>query len=282
MQISGNYIYKHNVNWSMLTEGITLPIDSQHIFSQNMGKMMQRGEVKDIKLILDGKTYHALIRNVAFDQAKYKRSDILQIRYKKNGELAIALQNIFYQSYNYISSERASRDKSPREKVTLPEGFEEYLAIYTTELENTYLLEAIVTNDLYEVKGQLREQTEKVFEAAINYNLEDDTSAITQSIGIIKVRKLNRAIGNNLKQLYDYRCQICGSRIGDNYGSYVIEAHHIDEFVKSMNNNANNQMIVCPNHHSIIHDVHPSFDKRSKIYIYQNGYREGLALNLHL
>ena len=35
------------------------------------------------------------------------------------------------------------------------------------------------------------------------------------------------------------------------YGSHIVEAHHIDYFVSSLNNDASNQLIVCPNHHSI-------------------------------
>lgn len=52
--------------------------------------------------------------------------------------------------------------------------------------------------------------------------------------------------------------------------------------MKSLNNNMNNIMIVCPNHHSIIHDVNPCFDKKGGIFIYKNGYKEGLQLNYHL
>jgi predicted restriction endonuclease len=70
--------------------------------------------------------------------------------------------------------------------------------------------------------------------------------------------------------------------IGEEYGSHIAEAHHIDYFVNSLNNDANNQMILCPNHHSIIHDVNPFFDRKRLIYIYKNGFEEKLMLNQHL
>jgi predicted restriction endonuclease len=98
----------------------------------------------------------------------------------------------------------------------------------------------------------------------------------------VRIRKLNRKIGENLKLLYGYRCQICGRLIGEEYGSHIAEAHHIDYFVNSLNNDANNQMILCPNHHSIIHDVNPVFDRKRLIYIYKNGLEEKLMLNQHL
>ena len=89
-------------------------------------------------------------------------------------------------------------------------------------------------------------------------------------------------ISENLKLLYGYRCQLCGKLIGEEFGSHVAEAHHIDYFVNSLNNDANNQMVVCPNHHSIIHDADPIFDRRRRMYVYKNGLEQGLVLNKHL
>lgn len=82
--------------------------------------------------------------------------------------------------------------------------------------------------------------------------------------------------------LYGYRCQICGKLIGEPYGTDVAESHHIDYYVRSMNNDANNQIILCPNHHSIIHAAEPEFRRDSLSFMYPNGFVEGLAINLHL
>jgi len=49
-----------------------------------------------------------------------------------------------------------------------------------------------------------------------------------------------------------------------------------------MNNDANNQIILCPNHHSIIHAAEPEFRRDSLSFMYPNGFVEGLAINLHL
>ena len=113
-------------------------------------------------------------------------------------------------------------------------------------------------------------------------DIKDETSTIVEVQKTSKIRKLNRKIGEYLKELYGYRCQICGCLIGEEYGSHIAEAHHIDYFVKSLNNNADNQMIVCPNHHRIIHDANPAFDRSEILYVYPNGYREKLQLNKHL
>jgi predicted HNH restriction endonuclease len=71
-------------------------------------------------------------------------------------------------------------------------------------------------------------------------------------------------------------------RNGHKYGSNLIHAHHIEPFSQSLNNNASNIMILCPNHHGIIHDQNPQFDRKRKVFQYPNGYAEGLKVNLHL
>ena len=53
--ISGEYVYKKEVDWSLLMEGLTLPVDNQVVFGQIMGRFIQRGESKDITLYLEGK-----------------------------------------------------------------------------------------------------------------------------------------------------------------------------------------------------------------------------------
>jgi len=132
------------------------------------------------------------------------------------------------------------------------------------------------------LKNIVENQPERVLEASFNYDVADQISKIFETERIVKIRKLNRKIGDNLKLLYNYRCQICGKSIGAKYDSHVVEAHHIDYFTKSFNNDSNNQLIVCPNHHSIIHDVDPVFDRKRLIYLYPNGFKEGLLLNRHL
>jgi len=282
METTENYVYKKEVDWSLLTDGIAIPFENQVIFGRNMGKFLSRGESREIKLFLDGKIYTAKVNNLNFALKFNRIKDTLQIRYSPNGDLANALKNIFAKSYQFIVEKRSSRDPKDRSMIKLPEDFKEYLAIYTTEYENTYLLETIVSEDIYELKKIVNNKPEYFMEANFNYDVIDSSASIFESPRVLKIRKLNRKIGDNLKLLYEYRCQICGGRIGEEYGACVAEAHHIDYFVSSLNNDAQNQLIVCPNHHCIIHDVNPVFDKKRKLYMYPNGFLEGLKINVQL
>ena len=278
---SENYVYKKEIDWSTLMEGFTLPLDNQVIFLRNMENFLQRGQSKIIHFFMNGKTYDAKIVNMNNSVEKRKK-DAYQIRYPRNGELSQALQQYFFKSMSYIKMIRESRDSKDRSYIKMPDGLKEYLAIYTTEYEDTFLLEPIAQDDFQVMKKAIQGMRERTVENEIEYEMEDKSSGIEEKLQIVKIRKLNRKIGENLKLLYGYRCQICGQVIGEKYGSHIAEAHHIDYFVNSLNNDANNQMIVCPNHHSVIHDANPVFDRRRMVYRFDNGAEERIILNKHL
>lgn len=278
---SENYVYKKEIDWSTLMEGFTLPLDNQVIFLRNMENFLQRGQSKIIHFFMNGKTYDAKIVNMNNSVEKRKK-DAYQIRYSRNGELSQALQQYFFKSMSYIKMIRESRDPKDRSYIKMPDGLKEYLAIYTTEYEDTFLLEPIAQDDFQVMKKAIQGMRERTVENEIEYEMEDKSSGIEKKLQIVKIRKLNRKIGENLKLLYGYRCQICGQVIGEKYGSHIAEAHYIDYFVNSLNNDANNQMIVCPNHHSVIHDANPVFDRRRMVYRFDNGVEERISLNKHL
>lgn len=162
-----NYVYKKEVDWSLLQEGLTLPFDNQVVFGQIMGRFLKRGESKDITLYLNGKSYKAQIRNVNFNSKFKRKKDTLQIRYSKNGELAKALQACFSKSYQFIKTTREMREPGDRTMIRLPEECKEYLAIYTTEYDDSYVLETIVADDIVSLWQAVSGQKERVMEAEL-------------------------------------------------------------------------------------------------------------------
>lgn len=288
MDMFGDYVFKREVDISLLSVGFSIPLKFQVVFKRNIGKFLEKGETKDIILLLGGKPFKAQIINQNFNVTKYSNhKDIIQIRYNKNNDIVEELKKIFFSSYKYINEQRIKRKLSNdynggKVYINIPYAIKEYLIIYTTEYEDTYMLDTITASDIYEIEKYTKNQSEEAYEESFNYDITDTKAAIVLDERIVKIRKYNSSIGKNLKKLYDYKCQICGKRIGEVYGSNVVEAHHIESFVKSINNDMNNILIVCPNHHSIIHDVNPNFDRKKKIYIYKNNYAEGLNINYHL
>jgi hypothetical protein len=45
------YAYKKEVDWSLLNQGLSIPLDIQVIFQKNIKKFIRRGESKDIYLV---------------------------------------------------------------------------------------------------------------------------------------------------------------------------------------------------------------------------------------
>lgn len=114
------------------------------------------------------------------------------------------------------------------------------------------------------------------------FNTTDVNSCYITEERLVKIRKLNQKILKNLKIKYDNTCQLCGIQAGSEYGTPIVEAHHIEYFSKSQNNDENNIMILCPNCHAIIHLNNPKFDLVNKCYTFTNGSTLTLKLNKHL
>lgn len=196
-----NYVYKKEIDWFTLMKGFTLPLDNQVIFLRNMENFLQRGESKIIHFFMNGKTYDAKIVNVN-NSAEKRKKDAYQIRYTRNGELAQTLQQYFFKSMSYIKTIRESRDPKDKSYIKVPEGLKEYLAIYTTEYEDTFLLEPIGQEDFQVMKKTIQGMRECVVENKIEF--EDKNSGIEKRLQIVKICKLNRKIGENLKLLCGY------------------------------------------------------------------------------
>lgn len=286
MKSYGDYVLKKEVDKSLLTQGFSIPIDYQVVFKRNLGNFLQRGESKEINLYLNGRSFKAQIKNQKFDEKSYIRQDIVQIRYNIKSDIANEFRKIYYKSFNYINEQRHQKellkDFNKKIHIDVPKEIKEYLIIYTTEYEDTYLLDTIVADEIIAINQFEYKQPDRVYETSFNYNEVDENATILLDKRLVKIRKYNSSIGKNLKTMYDYRCQICGVNVGEYYDSHVVEAHHIDSFIKSLNNDMKNIMILCPNHHSIIHDVNPNFNKTKTIFTYNNGFEEGLKLNYHL
>ena len=277
-----NYVYKKEVDWSLFNYGLNIPIQHQVKFKQIAGRFIERGESKPITLYLNGSSYKARLNNLKIDAKYGNHADMVQIRYSGNSDIANALRGCFNRSYAYIKRIKDMWAKGSKNHVPLPDEIKEYLAIYTTEYDDSYILEPIVASDLEVYRSSIENQKERMVEASIDYDVTDPNAGFAENERLTRIRKLNRKMGENLKILYNYRCQICGKTIGEEYGSHIAEAHHIDYYVNSLNNDSNNQMVVCPNHHSIIHDANPRFDRKRMMYLYPNGVEQRIVVNLHL
>ncbi|MEA2096001.1 MAG: HNH endonuclease [Candidatus Cloacimonadota bacterium] len=275
------YIYKKVVDWSTLNQGVSIPISTQIVFQKSVSNFLRRGDKKDIKIIVDNNKYSVSLINQLFDEKKYpNHKDILQIRYSSTSSFSKKLKQIFSISYNYLN--KARNDRMGNKYVKTPSDIEEYLMFYSTEKDDVFFMDYLLRDDLKCITKEMSNLSELEFENSVNYFQEDNSANITKKQKLVKIRKLNRAIFENLKYLYNYKCQICEENFNRNYNAKIAEAHHIIPFTKTRNNDSDNILVLCPNHHRIIHKVNPLFDKSKLLFKYQNGFIEKIKLNFHL
>lgn len=113
-------------------------------------------------------------------------------------------------------------------------------------------------------------------------NTEDSTAKIVVKTTSGNQRIYKKSIVAQLKRLYRGCCQICGTNPMEEYSTIICEAHHIDYFSFSQNNNAGNIIILCPNHHRLIHMLNPQFKRESLSFVFDNGITLPIKMNYHL
>jgi len=97
-----------------------------------------------------------------------------------------------------------------------------------------------------------------------------------------RIFKRNRRHAELLQEKYLGRCQICAFDPIILYGVRACYGHHIVYLSRGGIDELDNLILICPNHHEIIHSTNAVFDFYDLCYLYQNGRREPLVLNLHL
>lgn len=86
-----------------------------------------------------------------------------------------------------------------------------------------------------------------------NY-LEDFPELKNQKKEIVINRIIRvKSIVDSLKEKYHYQCQICGFNFKMKNGNEYCEAHHLVPLSVGGSQNPKNVIIVCPNHHRMLH-----------------------------
>ena len=281
------FLLKKEVDWSLLRQGLTIPAQYQPLWQNLPGGRVHKGEKRPVKFFIDGKMYEgASIINQSFDETKYAgHSDVFQIRYNETSDVAKILRQKFAFSYQFISDKRTALGGKAKGGIKIPSEFKEYLIFYASVQPDVFVLECQLVDETKDIKQAMQGITEAEFESPAIEDIlskHDSTASLTTAKTLQKIRKLDRSIGDSLKKLYNYRCQMTGEVIGVDQGVHVVEAHHIDPFVISLDNDASNQMILSPSYHRIVHQAKPNFDRKDLAFIFPNGLVEKVKVNLHL
>lgn len=128
------------------------------------------------------------------------------------------------------------------------------------------------------IKASLGGINEEELETIFNLNMSDEeidtwlrrfdgNAEMRLKEGLQKIRVFQKKVISDLKQIYNGCCQICGYSTVKEYMADTSEAHHIEHFSKSCNNSPNNIIILCPNHHRLIHRLDFKYKKHEQRFI---------------
>ena len=284
MKYEQDFILQKRVNWSLLNQGLSIPISVCSQFELWNPEILIHGMSIKIKILIDGDLYDATLVNQNFDQSVYPtHKDIIQIRYTENMPIAKKLRACFAQSFQYLQTQRMLSENR-RKQITLPDTINEYIRLYLTSNQNIMCMEYYTNEEYNQLAHTLSSVSEEMYEAMDDekFFIADKSASIEMKERLVKCRKIDKGIINRLKEYYDYRDQITGEKIGEKYGDSVVEAHHIEYFTKSQNNDTTNIIIISPNYHRIIHKNNPVFNRRKFEFNFPNGEVLKLKLYDHL
>lgn len=284
MELQSDFLMQKNVDWSLLHDGMTIPVSVCSLFKVWDESILTHGQSKDIKILIDGELYEAKLKNQNFVQSNWAgHKDVIQIRYSRQSTLAIKLRTVFQKSYEYLYAQKQQVGKSKRQ-ILLTTDIREYIRLYLTTSQDVLCMECCSCTDYQQLDNMLRSIPEEVYESSDDdkFFMADKSASIEEKQRLVKYRKIDRSIILTLKKFYDYRDEISGEKIGDKYGESVVEAHHIEYFTQSQNNDSTNIIIISPNYHRIIHKNNPRFDRKKFQFEFENGEILPLKLYEHL
>lgn len=85
-----------------------------------------------------------------------------------------------------------------------------------------------------------------------------------------------------LQDLYHGRCQLCLFDPHDEFGHRLCQGHHIQWLSRGGEDELENMMLICPNHHTAIHHDDAPFDYGGLTFRFSNGRIEHVRINAHL
>jgi 5-methylcytosine-specific restriction enzyme A len=97
----------------------------------------------------------------------------------------------------------------------------------------------------------------------------------------VNVQRARRHV-RQLQETYGGRCQLCLYDPEATYGHRTCHGHHIQWLSRGGDDELENMVLVCPNHHAAIHRDDAVFDYADLTFAFSNGLQETLVTNEHL
>lgn len=282
--MSRNLLLKKKIDWSVLEHGIHIPIEYHRNFYVANGEYLPRGQSRQIDLVWNGQTIKTRLYNVDREAP----SDTLQIKYGKGTPASDFLKAIFQRTYINVIKQREIGHKKgkARPQTKIPDSEAEYLYIYSTNIPYVYEIECEtqVQGFYYEFS---KHGESKIKETQARLSLEQENSLLTEEeinqFRVIRFKDLASKIEKpgqitksanvynssvklkeDVKQHYDYTCQICSTQIKKTGWTSSLprvsafqfldaDAHHVKPLSTGGPDSPFNILCVCPNCHRRLH-----------------------------
>ena len=182
------------------------------------------------------------------------------------------------------SFRRGQCNRSPRPRIIQTTDYlKQFSFEELTEIVRAFLENARLENNISEEFQQdflLELLDEDDLENILNF--KDTRASIKLRTRDQRVRVYNTSIIKQLKRLYGGCCQLCGKNAFDEFNVDISEAHHIAHFSDSQNNDSSNIIILCPNHHRLMHKLNPRFDSERGCFVFSDNSELRIEIDFHL
>lgn len=185
--------------------------------------------------------------------------------------------------------------------LNLSKRYDEFTPYPVIKKEDEEIINRYILGALAEIPDLTRQQV-PISHIVQKFGKQDALSAIHNHDHIVRLRAKSRGAANRekcepnlflaeiLASYYEHCCQICGKNGSlslDSYGVYDVydvafsETYHIQALTQGGLDISENIVVLCPNHHRIIHMTNARFNHQSLAFEYPNGLREPLVLRDH-
>ena len=120
-------------------------------------------------------------------------------------------------------------------------------------------------------------------DAAVAHLLHDEPAGMAEERRqylLTQVARRDRALAEQLRELYDGECQICGWAPRRSYGVEICETHHLRWLSRGGSDVIGNLVLLCPNHHRAVHRCDAPFDFGNAAFVFA-ATREGFRTIRH-
>lgn len=122
---------------------------------------------------------------------------------------------------------------------------------------------------------------ERARELLLTEATEENAARVRYLFETVDVTRARRHV-RWLQKTYAGRCQICLYDPRSRYDRGLCHGHHIQWLSHGGEDEIENMVLICPNHHAAVHQADAVFDYADLTFRFDNGLIEAVQLNQHL